>query len=131
MNKDKLLVIVPCFNEELNILNVINQLSLYDLNFLIIDDYSKDQTLKILKENKCNYISNKINLGLSQTMRVGMKYALNHNYDYCVQFDGDNQHSVKTIIDMIEKNKNEEFDIINGSRFINNTKHNNKNKILV
>lgn len=116
----KCLVIVPAHNEEKNILNVIRDITdNLDNNFsyIVIDDCSEDNTLKILKDNKINHIHFPINLGLSGAVQCGYKYAYMNNYDAAIQFDGDGQHKACYILDMmkeIEKGNN----IIIGSRFI-------------
>ena len=74
-----ILVIIPCYNEEENITNVFNELvnDLPQADVLIIDDYSKDNSLKIIKGLGCSYISLPFNLGYSGALQTGFKYALN------------------------------------------------------
>lgn len=115
--KEKTLVIIPAFNEAEMILTVVDRIKKINIDYVVVDDCSYDSTTFLLRENKINYISNEENLGLSNSIREGMKYALEKGYEYCIQFDGDGQHDEKTIPEMIKKAE-EGFDIILTSRFL-------------
>ena len=63
--KDKILLIIPAYNEEENILKVCKELDKYKrYDYVVINDGSKDNTLKILKENNINHIDLVFNLGI-------------------------------------------------------------------
>ena len=116
----KVLVVIPAYNEEQNIDKVIKNLNdkAPYVDYLIINDCSKDGTEKLCKENGYNYISLPINLGIGGGVQAGYKYALEHNYDIVIQHDGDGQHDPDYINDVIEPIKNGQADIVIGSRFI-------------
>ena len=117
----KCLIIIPSYNEEKNILNVIKDISdNLDSNYsyIVIDDSSTDNTLQILEDNNINYIHLPVNIGLSGVVQCGYKYAYKNGFDAAIQFDGDGQHKACYIPDMfkeIEAGSN----IVIGSRFIN------------
>lgn len=120
----KVLVIVPAYNEALNIEKTVNDLKTnakpYD--YIVINDCSKDNTKEVCEKNKFNMISLPINYGLTSGIQVGMKYALENDYDIAIQFDGDGQHNaiyLKNLVEEIEKNG---FDIVIGSRFVTSKK---------
>lgn len=120
-NKKDLLVIIPCYNEQHNILNTINNIKnncVYD--FLVIEDGSKDKSLQILKENNINFIKHQTNMGLSEALRSGMKYALDNDYKYTIQIDGDNQHDPKDISKFLDAANNKEKIIVIGNRYDKN-----------
>lgn len=118
LDYSKLLVIIPVYNEEKNIEKAINNLKkIGNVNFLIIDDCSTDNSLEIIRRNKWNYISNSENLKLSEVFREGVKYAVDHGYQYVVQFDGDGQHESSTIPEMLMY-ANKGYDIVIGSRYL-------------
>lgn len=122
----KLLVIIPAYNEEQNILKVINEIKT-DLAFadlLVINDCSTDETEKVLIENDINYINNPINLGYSGTVQTGFKYAVNNNYDYVLQFDGDGQHIANEAKRLFDEAQKQDADVVIGSRFVKNTEYN-------
>ena len=120
----KVLVIIPAYNEEENILRVVRQLE--DANtgcdYVVINDCSKDNTPKILDENKINHIDLPVNLGLTGAVQTGYKYAYENNYDAAIQFDGDGQHLPEYIPALVKEIENG-YDIVIGSRFVDEKKH--------
>ena len=119
----KVLLIIPAYNEQDNIEQVIATLKRdcpqYD--YLIINDGSKDETEKICKRKGFHFVSHPINLGLAAAIQTGMLYAYKNGYDAAIQFDGDGQHSP----DYISKMANEMekgYNIVIGSRFVNEKK---------
>lgn len=118
----KILVIIPAYNEELNIKKVVDNLvrnfSQYD--YLIVNDGSSDNTQKICKENNYNYISLPNNLGIGGGMQTGYQYAVQEDYDIAIQYDGDGQHNAEYIENLIKPIINGEANMIIGSRFIEN-----------
>ena len=121
IDKKKLLIIIPAYNEQDNILHTIKELktsNASDLDYIVINDGSKDDTLKVLQDNQINHLSYGQNGGLSHAVRVGMTYALEHGYDYCIQIDADNQHDPTYINDFINAAKNTNC-IIVGNRYQN------------
>ncbi|MDF2881845.1 MAG: glycosyltransferase family 2 protein [Clostridiaceae bacterium] len=122
----KLLVIIPAYNEEENILSVIQELR-KDVSYadiLVINDCSKDNTLKILKENEVNYITTPFNLGYSGVIQIGFKYAVEKDYDYVAQFDGDGQHVASELDKLFKTIQKTNADIVIGSRFKLKTEYN-------
>lgn len=84
-----------------------NSLTKYKYDYIIINDGSTNNTLKILEENNLNYINLQNNVGIRATIQNGYKYAKNNNYDdIVVQYDGDGQHDAKYIEKIIEPIKN-------------------------
>ncbi len=117
---DKLLVIIPAYNEELNIEKTIASVKekAPTAHLLVIDDGSKDRTYEICQKLGVPVIRHAVNLGLQETVRTGMKYALTKGYEYCLQFDGDGQHDAAYIGKMYELSQKEDYDITIGSRYL-------------
>ena len=119
----KVLLIIPAFNEEENIVrvcsNLIENYPQYD--FIVINDGSTDDTLKLCKENNYPVITLDINLGLAAGFQTGMKYAYRNEYDCAIQFDADGQH-LPEYIDSMLKQMDEGCDIVIGSRFVEKKK---------
>ena len=124
----KILVIIPAYNEEENILNTYNSIIEYNkknntnYDVIVINDGSKDNTSKICYENNIPVIDLVQNLGIGGAVQTGYKYALYNNYDIAVQFDGDGQHDVNYIKNIISPIIDNKYDIVIGSRFINKEK---------
>lgn len=128
--KNKIIIVIPAYNEEENILNTYNTIVEYNkknktnYDVIVVNDGSKDRTEEILVENKINHIKLIQNLGIGGAVQTGYKYAFENGYDIAVQYDGDGQHDVdyvKTITDPII---NDEADFVIGSRFIKKDKDN-------
>lgn len=120
----KVLVIVPAYNEALNIEKTIKDLkqNANEYDYVIINDCSKDNTKEICEKNKFNVISLPVNYGLTSGIQLGMKYALENNYDIAIQFDGDGQHQAKYLKDLVKKINDNKCDIVIGSRFVTEKK---------
>lgn len=121
--RNKVLVIIPAYNEEANIEMVVGELEekypQYD--YLVVNDGSTDRTEEICREHGYNLLDLPVNLGLAGCFQAGMKYAYYRKYAYAIQFDGDGQHRPEYIEPMMQKMK-EGYDIVIGSRFVNQKK---------
>lgn len=117
----KSLIIIPAYNEADNIVQVVNEIKMYnhEIDYIVINDCSNDNTEQICKKNNLNYVSMPVNLGIGGSVQAGYLYALSNNYDIAVQLDGDGQHDPMYIKQLIEPICNNNADIVIGSRFIN------------
>ncbi|MFW9874009.1 MAG: glycosyltransferase family 2 protein, partial [Candidatus Thorarchaeota archaeon] len=130
--KVSVLLLIPCFNEEENIKNILKHLrnvtqnlqkrNELNLEILIINDGSTDRTMQILEENNQNSLFNIINFnenkGYGYTLIKGFKYAKYEDFSWIISFDMDGQHEPKCFykfIDLILENPPEQ--IISGSRY--------------
>ena len=116
----KKLIIIPAYNEEENIERTIKMIEkgTNDFDYEIINDCSKDNTKKICEENHFNYVDLPINLGIGGAVQTGYKYALINGYDLAVQVDGDGQHDIHSLPNLVEPILNDEADFTVGSRFL-------------
>lgn len=116
---DKVLVIIPAYNEEQNIEMVVNELILKhpSLDYVVVNDGSTDNTAGICRKNGYHLVDLPVNLGLAGCFQTGMKYAYQKGYSYAIQFDGDGQHRPEYIEAMRDKME-EGYDIVIGSRFV-------------
>ena len=116
----KKLIIIPAYNEELNISKIIKELALYaqDYDYVVINDCSTDSTRKICENENINHINLPVNLGIGGAMQTGYLYAYEHDYDIAVQLDGDGQHDASFLDGMLEVLQSNDADMVIGSRFI-------------
>lgn len=119
----KTLIIIPAYNEALNIKNTIEDIkeNAPDVDYIVVNDGSKDDTLEKLNLYNYNYINGFQNQGLFGAVQTGFKWAFYNDYDVAIQFDGDGQHSalyIKDLVKAIEEGNN----ISIGSRFVNEKK---------
>lgn len=121
---DKMLVIIPAYNEALNIERVVTGLTrantvkgnpMYD--YVVVNDGSTDKTGEICRQLGFHVIDLPVNLGLAGAFQTGLMYAYEMGYDCALQFDGDGQHRPEYIGRMREKME-EGYDIVIGSRFV-------------
>ena len=130
IKEPKVLIIIPAYNEEKNILNTYNEIITYNkkhktnYDVIVINDGSLDDTEKVCIENNIPYISLTCNLGIGGAVQTGYKYADENDYDIAVQYDGDGQHDVNYIKNIITPIINGEADAVIGSRFIEKNKDN-------
>lgn len=123
--KEKVLLIIPAYNEEKVINKTYNTIIEYNkkmktnYDVLVINDGSRDKTEKVLLENNIPHVALVSNLGIGGAVQTGYKYALEHNYDIAIQFDGDGQHDINYIKKIIEPLVLNKADMVIGSRFIN------------
>jgi glycosyltransferase involved in cell wall biosynthesis len=120
----RILIVVPCFNEEASISAVvadINQIkALYGLNLdiLAINDCSTDNTLGVLQTLDCLYLDLPVNLGIGGAMQTGYRYAWRKGYDIAVQMDGDGQHPAHELMTILQPIIDNRADVVIGSRFL-------------
>jgi glycosyltransferase involved in cell wall biosynthesis len=117
----KILAIVPAFNEENSIEAVIRNLwevNGYQIDVLVVNDCSDDNTVQKCKDLGIKYIDLPCNLGIGGAMQTGYKYACNHGYDIALQVDGDGQHNPQFIGHLIQPLAEEKADMVIGSRYI-------------
>lgn len=116
----KVLVIIPAYNEAENIVNTVNELTSEcpDVDYIIVNDCSQDNTKQICESHGFNYISLPINLGIGGGIQTGYKYAVEYGYDVAIQFDGDGQHNAQYISSLVEPIEKGEASLVIGSRFI-------------
>ncbi len=122
-----LLIIMPAYNEEKNITNVLTQLAAPEIakiaDVLVMNDASSDATNWIVKSKGHTLVTNVFNLGYGSAIQLGYKYAIRRKYKYVIQMDADGQHDVCNIPVLYEKlktpnEKGEYPDIVLGSRFM-------------
>ncbi len=118
--KEKVLFVIPAYNEEENIKKVLEEIK-KDVSFadiIVINDGSKDNTSKIVKDCGFNCIDMIYNVGYAMAVQTGIKYAYQNDYDYVIQFDADGQHIAKEAMKLFEEAKKSDCDIIIGSRYL-------------
>ena len=118
------LAIVPAYNEEDSLAATIEELQRVapEIDYIVVNDGSRDGTLSLCKANGFNHVSHPTNLGLTAGVQTGMKYALRYDYDMAIQFDADGQHDPAYISALVAKMDDAKADIVVGSRFVTEKK---------
>jgi hypothetical protein len=118
---DKLLAVVPAYNEAGAITQVVGTLHERAPGFdvLVIDDGSTDDTAARASAAGARVVRLPFNLGIGGAVQAGFVYALEHGYDYMAQVDGDGQHEPAELAALLEAIRADPaLDMVCGSRFI-------------
>ena len=108
--------IIPAFNEELFITSVIRQAKRHDIDIIVIDDGSHDQTSQLAEKEGVHLLRHTCNKGKGIALRHGFQLALEKGYDYIVTLDADGQHNPDEIPRFIAEISDSNADIIAGNR---------------
>lgn len=133
MNKSNTYITIPLYNDEKMILKVIK--SLQDngyKNIVVVDDGSKDNGYDVVKKNTNVIIAKHIiNRGQGAALQTGMEIAIGRGAKYIINFDSDGQHDVKDLERMLDTLIKGKYDIVLGSRFLQENDIPLKKKILL
>lgn len=112
-------VIIPAFNEEGAIGNLLDELKQYvpELDVVVINDGSTDYTALLAREKGVKVLDLPCNLGVGGAVQAGFRYAYDQGYQYVIRIDGDGQHPPAEIPKLINAMKVGNDDLIIGSRF--------------
>lgn len=115
----RVLLIIPCYNEAGSIEALLREIADSGLGYdtVVIDDGSTDNTSAIARPLSPT-VRLVRNLGIGGAVQTGIKYAVQHDYDFCVQIDGDGQHPPQEVAKLLQAYRQESRDIIIGSRYI-------------
>lgn len=115
----KLLIVIPAYNEEGNIVHVVNELVAHypQYDYVVVNDGSRDHTAALCRQNSFRLIDLPVNLGLAGAFQTGLRYAAENGYDCALQFDADGQHKPEYIQPMLDELESG-ADIVIGSRFL-------------
>lgn len=124
---EKILVIIPTYNESGNIERMIEALMALkiEVDVLVVDDGSPDGTARLATDMKMMFpgrikvIQRAGKMGLGTAYIEGFKFALEHNYDFICEMDADFSHSPQDIPRLVEEVRSGRADIAIGSRYCN------------
>lgn len=118
-SKRRVLVVVPAYNEELIIEDIVLSIISEGYSLVIVDDGSNDFTFAKAQKFSCYVLRHCINLGQGAAIQTGFQFGLQHtDCDVFVTFDADGQHRVEDIEKMIKPILDNQVDVVLGSRFL-------------
>lgn len=112
-------VIIPLYNEESVIGDVIRGLLPHFVNVVCIDDGSTDASVSAAEEAGAVVVRHPVNLGQGAALQTGIDFCLSHtSAREIVTFDADGQHRVEDALSMVARMRDEDVAIVFGSRFL-------------
>ena len=131
--KDKILLFIPGYNCEKQIIRVLNQLDSeimkYISDVIFVSNRSTDNTEKVVlefkKQNKnipLHLLRNDDNYNLGGSHKVAFEYAKNNKFDYVIVLHGDDQGNIKDLLPMLECEEYKKHDCLLGARFMKGSK---------
>ena len=126
---DKILLFIPMYNCEKQIVRVLGQLDeevqTYISEVIIVNNRSTDNgeiaVKNFLEENKmiipCSVLRNKENYGLGGSHKVAFNYAMEHNFDYVIVLHGDDQGHINNLLPYLNSKEYQKYDCFLGARF--------------
>ncbi len=123
---EKILIIIPAYNEADSIGLVIDNLriNIPQADILVINDGSEDATSELAKAKGVMVVDLPFNIGIGATMQTGFLFAQEKNYTIAVQVDGDGQHNSEDIPILISSLQEKKADLVIGSRYIKRNEYN-------
>jgi glycosyltransferase involved in cell wall biosynthesis len=123
--KQRILVIIPAFNEEESVGRVVGEVGAYfpQADILVVNDGSTDLTSTKARAGGALVVDLPFNIGIGGTMQAGYKYAYEKGYDIAIQVDGDGQHDPREISKLLQGLQDKQGDMVVGSRFIADAKY--------
>lgn len=123
MNYKQVCVVIPAFNEEDSIVNVITEIKKVNnnLGIVVINDASSDNTGSIALKTGVEVINLPFNLGVGGAVQTGLMFAESHDFKYAIHLDADGQHNPKDIPKLLFNLKRANLAV--GSRFLKKTKY--------
>jgi glycosyltransferase involved in cell wall biosynthesis len=120
LEQQRRVAIVPAFNEEGCIADVIAEIRAFDpgLEVVVIDDGSVDGTARAARAAGAHVLKLPFNLGIGGAVQTGFRYAHENGFDLAVRVDGDGQHDPAHLGAVIEPVLRNEVDIAVGSRYL-------------
>jgi glycosyltransferase involved in cell wall biosynthesis len=114
----RLWIVIPAYNEESTIVNVVRSLHLSGcVNVCVVDDGSRDRTAYLARQAGAHVLRHVINLGQGAALQTGISYALENGAEYLCTFDADGQHSAESVMDLMDALLQANADVALGSRF--------------
>ena len=110
-------IVIPVYNEETVIMDVIGSITPYFRNVVAVDDGSSDKTWQAIQRSGAHPLRHLVNRGQGAALQTGTEYALREGAKRIAHFDADGQHRLEDLWTMAQAVSNDECDIALGNRF--------------
>jgi len=116
MSEHSYFLVIPAFNEESTIKDIVNQALLHCPNVIVINDGSTDNTFNEIRNLPILRLDNPTNMGKGYSLILGMKLALCNGANYIITLDGDGQHRPEDIANLVKASRINPDVLIIGAR---------------
>ncbi len=120
LDKSKICVVIPCYNNEKTVADVALSVTQYSENVVVVLDGCTDKSAANLQKiaDKITILSYSPNKGKGAALNLAFDYANNHNFDYAISIDADGQHFASDLPLFLETIDNNYGAMVVGSRFL-------------
>lgn len=117
--EEKILIIVPAFNEAKNLPKVISEIRQQPLvvDILVLNDGSTDDTAVVARSHGAFVVDLPYNLGIGGAVQTGYRFAYEMGYDVVGRLDGDGQHDARHLPELYQLISSGAADVVIGSRY--------------
>lgn len=124
---NKLMVLIPAYNEEGAVASVVEEVRAVGLGatIVVVDDCSDDHTIEEARRSGASVLPLPYHLGLGGCVQAGYRLAFECGFDYVIRVDGDGQHDAQDIPTILEALQREGCEMVIGSRFLDRTEEKN------
>lgn len=119
--KDATVIIIPSYNEERAIGDVVLELKTSWPHVVVVDDGSSDNTGAVARRHGATVLTHVVNRGQGAALQTGIAYALERGARVIVTFDSDGQHRAEDVATLVKPIKEGRADAVLGSRFLGTT----------
>lgn len=121
MGDVNLCILIPAYNESKRLKQLLPELKRFNLDILVVDDGSQDDTSAVSEQTGAMVLRHERNSGKGQALRTGFNFILEKGYDAVITMDADLQHDTRHIPDFIREYQTKDADIIVGDRMSETT----------
>jgi len=112
-------VVIPVYNEEKVIGDVVAGVRTAFAQVVCVDDGSTDRSAEVAAKAGAQVVRHPVNIGQGAALQTGFEYALaDPSMQFVVTFDADGQHQISDAVGMVERLRAGEADVVFGSRFL-------------
>jgi len=117
---ERIVAIVPAWNEEGAIGGVVDEITAFDpaIEIVVVDDASSDATADVAEAHGATVLRLLFNVGIGGAVQTGFRYARDGGYGIAVRLDGDGQHDASELDKLLAPVHAREADLVIGSRFV-------------
>lgn len=111
-----LCILIPAYNEGENLKILLPELKKLNLDIVVVDDGSRDDTAQIVREAGVALLRHERNYGKGRALQTGFNFILERGYQAVITMDADRQHDVADIPKFMEAYQSQKADILLGDR---------------